>query len=194
MTEQVIKPEARFSLVAHHCESGKTYKVCTPYIVTDAENYATAEFWFTGTFPEAFKRGDYEIREASDGKFTHIQFYCVDCSPRFGSLKRLPYEYTGGTGYATTPEGERLCYDCAAKRQIVEMKRNGKGALYMYSDNGKPVAVGDWGGAVKYPVKSYIKRSRLHYAVWFSIDGEEWGGTNKGDNDIVRCSRVARRF
>jgi hypothetical protein len=187
----MIKPEARFNLVTHDWQHSKQGSVGTPRIVAAVENYGSAEFWFTSTFRAAFERGEYEIQEASDGKFTHIQFYCLDCSPKFSALKRIPYEYNGGTGYATYENEGRRCYECAGKRSISDAKQYGKAMFYLYNaKNGKPLAVGDWAGAFKLPVYNYIRNGKK-LIVWFRLDGQTWRGINNGEDDLVRAGKKA---
>ena len=46
---------------------------------------------------------------------------CTDCGRPF----KLPL-YTCGTGYATLPDGNRICYTCADRRQIEDLKDRSK--------------------------------------------------------------------
>lgn len=45
--------------------------------------------------------------------------HCADCGAPF---PEYPPGYCGGTGYATLPKGSRICYPCADKRQVEELK------------------------------------------------------------------------
>ncbi len=52
---------------------------------------------------------------------TKDRFYCVDCQQTFP--KR---EGCGATGYATLPNETNICYHCADKRQIEDLKDRSK--------------------------------------------------------------------
>lgn len=189
---ECLKPEATYNLVTHDWKRGKSFAVGTPRIISALDSESSAVFWFTSTFTEAFKRGEYEIREGREGRFTHVRFYCVDC-PQASGLKRVVYEYAGGTGYATLPDnGGRLCYQCAAMRNVAEAKKCGKAIFYLYSDSfGKPIDVGDWTGVIKMPVTHYLRNGKK-LVVWFRLDGEEWRGINNGNDDLVKAGKKWR--
>lgn len=47
-----------------------------------------------------------------------------------------PAGYSGGSGYAVLPNGERICYACADKRQVEELKDRSKPfCAYVGRDN-----------------------------------------------------------
>lgn len=47
-------------------------------------------------------------------------FFCADCQ------KDYPIQHNGGTGYAGLPDGNRVCYSCADKRQVEDLKDRSK--------------------------------------------------------------------
>ena len=59
--------------------------------------------------------------QASDTKHEDgVCFLCSDCQ------KTNPVQTSGGTGYACTKEGAIICYACADKRQVEDLKDRSK--------------------------------------------------------------------
>lgn len=106
----------------------------------------------------------------------------------------------GGTGYAETSNGARICYACCAQRDRETMIVEGtSGGLPLYLSQ-RPAdgrwMVGNWPGTLSFPV-SYHSKSRhniatTRYDVWFNgPDGYLWHGSLYGENTlIVHCKRT----
>lgn len=105
-------------------------------------------------------------------------------------------------GYGTTPEGQRLCYDCCAWSAGADMVRHGDTVLYLTGpyndrDSTKTWKVTNWPGTLIFR-PTYVSKGRhnmagTRYDVWFcGPDGHEWHGINIGDNEILRCKRTKR--
>lgn len=56
-------------------------------------------------------------------------FVCADCKV----VK--PVQREGGTGYASLPDGSRICYQCCAVRDAELMRTDGKAVLYLSVDH-----------------------------------------------------------
>lgn len=95
------------------------------------------------------------------------------------------------TGYGTTRDGRRECYDCCAARERAAMIATGRATLYLTGD-----AVTDWPGKLRFPVghvrKGRHNMARVRYDFRFSgPDGATWSGVQYGDNtQIAHCRRV----
>lgn len=99
---------------------------------------------------------------------------------------------SGGTGYATTDKGEKVCYKCCAVEDEQYMKDHGVNTLYL--SNGK---ITNWPGTLQYPAnRIHESRHNLGHTrvdVWFyGPDNKIWHGVNIGDNQILRCKRTQR--
>ena len=100
------------------------------------------------------------------------------------------------TGYGTTEDGKRHCYDCCAASERARMVETGKATLYLNS--GK---ITDWPGKLTFPVIGRVSRSWHNFAGrdgrrdvdFVGPDGFIWHGTNIGDNDVLRAKRTKRK-
>lgn len=110
----------------------------------------------------------------------------------------LPVRKSGGTGYATTGSGKRICYECAGKRETKEISKKPTGSkhiFYLTKHDGKYV-VSNWPGTIKYPV--YASKTGSHNIagsridVWFKDhDGQNWHGVQMGGwNEILHAKKV----
>jgi len=123
---------------------------------------------------------------------TEHRFVCADC----GEEKvHVNPSGCGGTGYATGPNGEKVCYDCCGKRDRADMRERGRAVLYLTVREGKHV-VSNWPGTLTLPVKAY-RKGRHNIAgsretVWFDgPDGRKWWGVCYGDNtQLCHCKRL----
>lgn len=123
------------------------------------------------------------------------RFTCADC----GKEKvHVNPNGCGGTGYAIVREEgseKKVCYDCCAKRDIVEMIETGRIVLYLAKrDTGW--AVTNWPGTLSFRVR-FNRTGRHNIAgvredVWFTgPDGREWWGVNYGYNtQLCHCKRL----
>lgn len=99
---------------------------------------------------------------------------CADCGT--SEFKRDGI----GTGYATTSDGQRLCYSCADERQRFDYTISDRVWLYLSSDC---KTVTTWSGGVIGHVIDVTHSGRHQYArchVRVRINGEIWHGTNGG--------------
>lgn len=71
-------------------------------------------------------------------------FYCSACH----STK--PVAITGGTGYATKSNGEKVCYKCCAIEDIRYMNDNGRTTLYY---DGRKIT--NWPGSLEFRAIRY---------------------------------------
>lgn len=95
------------------------------------------------------------------------------------------------TGYATTPDGKRICYSCADERTREQMRTSAEIVLYLSGN-----AVTTWTGgnmgrvtsrvprALRVP-GSYGKHTRIYLNV-IDLDGKRWHGTSPGDGMYCR--------
>ncbi len=106
-------------------------------------------------------------------------FVCADCGQTF------PILTNGGTGYAVTSDGKKICYSCADKRQIADLKDRSKPFIGYLSSDEKSVT--SWTGGklmtVLYSVpcrltrQSYTHDVRGYRSVRAKdIHGGEWIG------------------
>ena len=114
----------------------------------------------------------------------------------------------GGTGYAVTNDGSKICYACCAVRDRANMIRTGKATLYLTMSSScdvpgqlvparEHVAVSNWSDTLRFPIHTPIKRGKhniagIRYDVWFTgPDGEPWHGVTYGRNtQICHCRRI----
>lgn len=96
-----------------------------------------------------------------------------------------------------------------AEAEVDQAKKTGKGIFYLtWTQNPndkipgiKRYYVGTWDGSHKW--NCYVKCSHHNFAgrdgrrdVWFNLEQEPgylWHGVNIGNNDIVRCKRLASK-
>lgn len=122
------------------------------------------------------------------------QTHCHLCGAVF-----VPTEHT--TGYGEDTEGFRYCFKCCAFKDKDTMRRDGRIDLYLTGaliGTDRPL-VSNWPGTLQI-TPTRIKRSTMfafghrtqRQDVWFTFEGTKWHGVNRGDNDIVRCRRLAK--
>ena len=118
-----------------------------------------------------------------------MMFACSVCRQ---SLQWDPKSFT--TGYATTPNGSKVCYACCAVREEESMKSTGSACLYLVrakNSEGDRYEATNWPGTLRF--KCAVKHGRHNWAgsridAWFrGPDGKIWHGVNIGDNEILRC-------
>ena len=106
---------------------------------------------------------------------------------------------SGATGYATTPDGRRICYPCASEREAENMRATGRGFLYQAENN---LALTDWPGTLRFVVfrhsvsTCYVfgrKAERVDYR-FVGPDGYVWHAVHIGDgNTYARAKRTTKR-
>jgi hypothetical protein len=130
-----------------------------------------------------------------------MTFHCADCD------QDKPIQTDGGTGYATLPNGDKLCYACIAIRDRATMIEHGRSnnlPLYLsrksiHNANDGTWKVGNWPDTLSFPVQRIttgghnIVRTRTD--VWFyGPDGFIWHGVQFGEmTQIVHCKRTRER-
>jgi hypothetical protein len=126
-------------------------------------------------------------------------FHCDDCG------QDKPRKREGGTGYASTPDGRTVCYDCCAIRDKAEMIREGRATLYLsraVAVQSSPTdraawVVTNWPGTLRF-VPRNVRRFNHPFAreAWVGEftgpDGKLWRFKNIGDSQIAHCRRSAR--
>lgn len=102
-----------------------------------------------------------------------------------------------GTGYAETPEGEKVCYPCAEARERVSFARSDKYFAYL-SQDGKSVTTWTGGFLAR---TLYVHKAKLsgfggyHDAVFVNVyapDGSVWSGRGPGAGMYIRLKRTKR--
>lgn len=113
-------------------------------------------------------------------------------------------------GYGTDSEGNRFCFDCCTDQDKKQMMDTGKIALYLVSipEDELPVIRGgmsydsrviahitNWPGMISIPIYGISKGRHnwayVRYDVWFTFAGEEWHGTQYGnDTQLCHCKRL----
>ena len=117
------------------------------------------------------------------------QFHCVDCK----SDKTHESDFT--TGYAVLENEDKICYECAGKRDRQYMIDKGKICLYLDGDK-----VSNWPGSLTFKARNIQKgchnMAGSRYDFWFAgPDGHVWHGVQYGDNtQIAHCKRTKNKI
>jgi hypothetical protein len=201
----VIVPKKAYTLIGFTWQLNRSGHpvVATKYVQDETDYSDVAMDWTINKYHEALKLGHYVIYErdfSHKTDFTHLHFWCVECSPKFGTLKRIEYA-PHSVGYATEFDSDKkVCYECCAVRDKAYMKEHGEIALYLSDDGAMSSArVGNWAGSMNYKVIRYSRSKHniagVRYDVWFrDDDGALWWGVNYGHNSqLTRCRRIKRQ-
>ena len=105
-----------------------------------------------------------------------------------------------GTGYGTTPAGERHCYACCADDDRASMVATGRATLYLTSRDGENV-ITNWPGSLTFKAGAHWTgrhnmwaASKVTFVRFIGPDGAVWAGRQIGDfNDILHCRRTKLR-
>jgi hypothetical protein len=120
----------------------------------------------------------------------------LDC----GHAPSEHYSFT--TGYGFEPGTSRkICYACCTENDKAQMRKDGKTTLYLTkreTETDYPSAThfaSNWPGSLKLPIYGvrvgYHNIARRRYDVWFTFEGQNWHGTQYGDNtQILHCKKV----
>jgi hypothetical protein len=136
---------------------------------------------------------------------------CAECGATFPK----PPASGGASGYATCPDGRRICYVCAAEHERLAMVSDGHAILYLTTvdvpDGGTHerrtatgwkryvYRLGNWPGTAKFNILGRVHESYGYgfgrrYPVrtfrFIGPDGHVWSGRNAGDMDLARCRRT----
>lgn len=86
-----------------------------------------------------------------------------------------------GTGYARTPDGRTLCYDCADNAQREDMRTADKFVAYLSSMNR---SVTTWSGGVLGTVTQYGVSRAAHkcYVRVVDVHGAHWHGVGPSES------------
>jgi hypothetical protein len=106
----------------------------------------------------------------------------LDCGHKPTDPKDSLYENGSAfvTGYATTPDGKQLCYECAANELRKDMISSGKSFLYMSS---KGTTVTTWVGqeiakiVITNKSKGNFGDDRFYFR--FRFNGDVWSGMGR---------------
>ena len=98
-------------------------------------------------------------------------FTCLDCK----GTKITHHQ--GGTGYATLPDGGKICYACSDKREIEHLKTATTFLGYVSSD-GRNLTTWPGGilGTVSFGRLHHWSRERYHVRA-YDLHGNAWHGT-----------------
>lgn len=122
---------------------------------------------------------------------------------------------TIGAGYATTPTGARICYECCRDADLSQMERGEPIVLYLV-DSGMRATFGErdqtypsaclylvknWPGTltisptrVKHTIgRAFGHRFDVHHVWFIGPDDHVWYGRNAGGNQVLRCRRTRER-
>lgn len=101
------------------------------------------------------------------------------------------------TGYATLPDGSKVCYGCAAERDRLTMIEKGHSRnlpLYLIEQN---TVVSNWPNTLRFKLFPRMAESRHNIGgkrldFWFvGPDGHVWHGYQIGEyNQIAHCKRT----
>lgn len=95
-------------------------------------------------------------------------------------------------GYGVKPDGTKICYDCCAVHDRIQMRDEDRITLYLV----KSGEVVNWPGTLRFqPTK--VRKGRHNIGktridVWFTEDefGSKWWGRNIGDSQILHCRKL----
>ena len=119
-------------------------------------------------------------------------FTCWDCHEK----KRVLHN--GGTGYAETPTGEFICYECCAKRDIAAMSAAVPGQRfthYLTKTEGQHF-VGNWCSTFKVPVTVSVSRHNIggkRYDFRFTVGGKSFAGYQIGEHNQVAHIKALKK-
>ena len=124
-------------------------------------------------------------------------FKCSACK----KVKDIPDH--GGTGYGVNRQGRKVCYECCALQDRAAMLKTGKAVLYLSTDSNPVIPghnrvvgkVSNWPGTLSFPIYGVRKGNHniagVRYDVWFTVSGENWHGTQYGNNtQLIHCKRI----
>ena len=114
-----------------------------------------------------------------------MTFHCVDCK------QDKPIQAEGGTGYATLPNGDRVCYSCIAFRDRTAMIEKGQSSslpLYLtrksiHKPNDGCWKVGNWPDTLSFPVQRITQGGTISRA-----SGWTFGFTVQTATSGMACS------
>lgn len=118
------------------------------------------------------------------------------------SLCKKSYEVqtSGGTGYATTPDGWKICYVCCAELDKERLRRGEKLILYLT----KSVAgweIINWPGTLRFKPSSVVKQKQhvfnrhmtTRYDAWFCFEQSWFHLKVIGDMDCGTARKLTER-
>lgn len=101
------------------------------------------------------------------------------------------------TGYGLDDQGRTFCYDCCAKNDREQMRRDGKTTLYFTRKDGRTI-VSNWPGSLIFPTRE-TRTSENNWGAtrtdfWFEFEGDLWHGTHVGSShQLATCRRTKTR-
>lgn len=121
-----------------------------------------------------------------------LNFTCSKCHIE------KPVNTSGGTGYGTNKQEEKICYECCGKEDLTETLRTGFFLGYLTEETDYPI-ISNWPGTLRIrPI--CFKRSKTNWGhirtdAWFRFpdDAFVWHGKQIGDNNqIFRAKRTKK--
>jgi hypothetical protein len=123
--------------------------------------------------------------------------FTADCGHEIAALAP---GYTGGTGYAVTRDGRKICYQCAVENERKSMIETGRTVLYLVSRSPSPSKwhITDWASQLDFPAFNITRSEGYGFGRRYPIvtgrfrgpDGKLWVFRNACDNQIARCRRL----
>lgn len=97
------------------------------------------------------------------------------------------------TGTAHTILGAEICWDCAHKMTLEDMRLHSKATLYLSSDGEK---ITSWSGRIVSEKVNIIRKSwnnfggTMRYYVRFEFEGEIWSGAGMGEGMYLNARKT----
>ena len=101
----------------------------------------------------------------------------------------------GPVGYGTDADGNIVCYACCGVLDAQHMAQAGSIILYV-TESGSSYRISNWPGTLTF-TPTQVRHGRHNICgtrldVWFDgPDRSRWHGVNIGDNQVLRCRRLA---
>ena len=103
------------------------------------------------------------------------------------------------TGYGQDSNGRTYCYSCCADRDRADMIETGRATLYLVKRADWHV-ITNWPSSLEFRAHDVSRSPRgggfgsQRTDAWFTgPDGFIWHAINRGDMDLARCRRTARK-
>lgn len=102
--------------------------------------------------------------------------------------------YTGGTGYAESPDG-LVCWSCCGYQDRACLMGEDRAVLYLEHKDRETVGiVTNWPGTFSVPCAVKTGRHNIagrKYSVRFTVGGRQWFGVCYGDNtQLLHCKAI----
>lgn len=99
--------------------------------------------------------------------------------------------------YGRHADDSIVCYPCCAEEDRALLREGKEPVLYLSKNKDGKWQVTNWPGSLVI-TPNHVSTSDAHafgrkisrHDIWFTFEGREWHGVNKGDSQIVRCHRL----